>query len=155
MLLEVLCGVTETLAARVPTPERWSILQCVEHVALGERYLLSLIKSSKFNGKPLIHDQREILIAARGADRSVRTESPPDVLPKGSFSSLREALEGFLISRRKTLEFVNTNQKDLRSWITWHPLAGTVSCREVLALMAVHPVRHAKQIEENKAVLAI
>jgi hypothetical protein len=29
-----------------------------------------------------------------------------------------------------------------------------VNCREILALMAVHPARHAKQIEEIKAAMA-
>jgi hypothetical protein len=153
-LLDALRGVTDELAVRVPAPNRWSILHCIEHVALVEDYLFSLIETAKFNDKPPINAQREILIAARGADRSVRRESPPAALPKGSFSTLNEARQCFLASRKRTIEFVKTTEMDLRSWITMHPLMGDVNCREVLSLMAVHPARHAKQIEENKAALA-
>jgi len=45
-LLDVLTGVTEELAARKPAPEKWSILECVEHLAVSEEYLFSQILAS-------------------------------------------------------------------------------------------------------------
>jgi uncharacterized damage-inducible protein DinB len=153
-LLGALRGVTDDLAARFPAPERWSILQCVEHVALAEEYLFSLTQSSKFSDTPLIDEQREILIAARGADRSLKRESPSYALPNGSFVTLHEALQSFQASRERTIQFVSTNEDDLRRKIAVHPIIGTVNCHEVLLLMAVHPARHAKQIEESKVALA-
>ncbi|MGD0941543.1 MAG: DinB family protein [Terracidiphilus sp.] len=153
-LLSAVNGVTDELAVRVSTPVRWSILQCVEHVSLAEDYLFFLIKTAKRTDLPLVNEQREILIATRGADRSVKRESPPYALPKGQFSTLHEALQGFIVSRERTIQFVKTNEEDLHYRIAAHPIIGTVNCYEVLLLMAVHPARHAKQIEESKAVLA-
>jgi hypothetical protein len=43
---------------------------------------------------------------------------------------------------------------DLRAKLTMHPIAGIVNCYERLLIMAVHPRRHALQIEETKATLA-
>jgi len=153
-LLDALFGVTEEFAVRIPSPGRWTILQCAEHVAVAEDYLFSLITASKQTEAPLINERREALILARGADRSSKRDSPPDALPRGSYATLHEALQGFLAGRERTIQFVNTNKEDLRSWITSHPLMGTVSCHEILLLMAVHPARHAKQIEEIKAATA-
>jgi len=153
-LLDALHGVSEVQAARVLAAERWSILQCVEHVTLAEQYLFSLIETSKFADKPLIDEQRWLRIDTRGADRSVKRECPSYALPKGGFSSLQEALDEFLASRERTIGFVKTNTDDLRSRIAVHPVLGDVNCQELLLLMAVHPARHAKQIEENKVVLA-
>jgi hypothetical protein len=153
-LLDALSGVTESLAVLHPASERWSILQCVEHVNLAERYLFSLIETSTITDTPLNDEQREMRIATRGADRSIRRESPAYALPRGSFSTLQEALQGFLASRERTIRFVNTNEENLRSKIAVHPIIGTVNCYEVLLLMAVHPARHAKQIDEIKAATA-
>jgi uncharacterized damage-inducible protein DinB len=153
-LLNALQGVTEELAMRVPGPGRWSILQCAEHVAVAEDHLFSLITASKRSDTPLINAQREVLIATHGPDRSIRRESPEDAKPTGRFSTLSEAVQHFQDGRERTIQFVNTNKEDLRSRITTHPLMGTVNCHEVLLLIAVHPARHAKQIEEIKAATA-
>jgi uncharacterized damage-inducible protein DinB len=150
-LLNALHGVTEELAVRIPGPGRWSILQCAEHVAVAEDHLFSLITASKRSDTPLINEQREVLIATHGPDRSTRRESPEDAKPTGRFFTLSEAVQHFLASRERTIQFVNRNKEDLRSRITTHPLMGTINCHEVLLLMVVHPARHAKQIEEIKA----
>jgi uncharacterized damage-inducible protein DinB len=150
-LLDALSDVNESSAVLLPAFERWSILQCLEHVTLAERYLFSLIETSTFTDTPLNDEQREMRIITRGADRSFKRESPAYALPRGSFSTLHEALQGFQASRERTIRFVNTNEEDLRSKIAVHPIIGTVNCHEVLLLMAVHPARHAEQIAEIKA----
>jgi hypothetical protein len=150
-LRDALHGVTEELAVRVPAPGRWTILQCAEHVAVAEDHLFSLITASKQTETPLINKRREALILTFGADRSTRRESPEAAKPTGRFSSLSEAIQHFRAGRERTIQFVNANKEDLRSRITLHPLMGTVNCHEILLLMAVHPARHAKQIEEIKA----
>jgi uncharacterized damage-inducible protein DinB len=147
-------GVTEEQAARVPGAGKWSILQCVEHVAAAEDHLFSLITASKHSDTPLINEQREVLIATFGANRNNKRESPAAALPRSRFATLHEAVQGFRANRGRTIQFVYENQEDLRSKITTHPLMGTVNCYEVLLLMAVHPARHAQQIVEIKAALA-
>jgi uncharacterized damage-inducible protein DinB len=154
VLLDSLHGVTDELATYVPGPGKWSILQCVEHVAISEEYLFSLLTTSKRAETPLINEQRETVILTRGADRAIRREAPDGAQPTGRFSTLSDAVQHFIASRERTIQFVNSNQEDLRSRTALHPLMGTVNCYELLLLMAVHPVRHAKQIEEIKATVA-
>jgi hypothetical protein len=38
-LLDALNGVTDEIARRSPGPGKWSILECVEHVAVAEDFL--------------------------------------------------------------------------------------------------------------------
>jgi hypothetical protein len=152
-LRDALHGETEELAVRIPAPGRWTILQCAEHVAMAEDHLFSMIAASKQTETPLINEKREALILTFGADRSARRESPDAAKPLGRFPTLSEAVQHFLSNRERTIQFVQTNNEDLRARITSHPLMGTVNCHEILLLMAVHPARHAKQIEEIRAAI--
>ena len=152
-LLDAVRGLDEELAARTPGSGKWSILQCLEHVAVSEDYLFLQILASQPAGTSMVNMQREARIAARGTDRAQRVESPPEALPTARFSTLQEALQGFLASRERTIQFVIDNHEDLRSRIASHPLLGTVNCYEMLLLIAAHALRHAEQMEEIKAAL--
>ncbi|MGA9069305.1 MAG: DinB family protein [Terracidiphilus sp.] len=152
-LYAALEGVTEKQAARIPSTGGWSILQCVEHVATVEAVLFSLIQGAQRTDEPTVSAQREAMILARGADRTNKRESPEAVLPQGRFATLQEALKSFQASRARTVEFIRANEEDLRARVAVHPLMGPLNCHEFLLLMAVHPARHARQIEEIMASL--
>lgn len=153
-LHEALGGVSDEQAVLVPSEKRWSILQCVEHVGAAEDFLFFLIAGAQTADAPMVNTQRETMILARGADRGNKRESPAAALPQGRFTRLQDALEGFRASRARTIEFVNAHEGDLRARFTVHPLMGPLNCHEILLLMAVHPERHAGQIEEIKAAVA-
>ena len=152
-LRKALEGVTEEMAARAPAPGSWSILGCVEHLVISEEYLFRQIIESAHADAPLINEKREAAIPVRGLDRSERMESPPEGCPSGQFVTLQEAVERFHANRERTINFVRGNTEDLRSRITSHPIMGTVNCHEMLLSIAVHSLRHIKQIEEAKAAL--
>jgi hypothetical protein len=152
-LRKALQDVTEEMAERAPAPESWSILGCVEHLVISEDYLFRQIIESAHADAPLINERREAAIPVRGLDRSRRMESPPQAAPGGLFPTLSEAVERFMANRERTINFVRENTEDLRSRITSHPIMGTVNCHEMLQSIAVHCLRHTKQIEEAKAAL--
>jgi len=147
-------GVPDELAARAPAPGRWSILGCVEHLVISEDYLFQQILTAEHSPSPFINEKREAVMPIRGLDRSWRMESPPEGCPSGRFPALPEALKQFLVYRERTIQFVRENHEDLRSKITTHPIMGTMNCHEMLLSIAVHCLRHIKQIEEIKAALA-
>jgi hypothetical protein len=150
ILLDVLSDVTEIAARRVPAPGKWSVLECVEHLAVSESYLLSQIMSARQSDVSTVNKEREAQIFTVGLDRT-RTVPCPDVaLPTGRFSTLEEALQHFLATRTRTIQFVESCDGDLRSKLISHPVFGPVNGYETLLMMAVHPRRHAKQVEEIK-----
>lgn len=153
-LREALAGVGEHLAIRRPSPGRWSILECVEHVAVSEQFLLSRLTKASRSDSSHGSRIREKAIKDRGLDRTRPGESPEVARPNGRFRSLNEALSSFDSARTETTHFVEAFGDDLRSWLTDHPLIpGPVNCYEILLLMSIHPVRHAKQIAEIRAAL--
>jgi hypothetical protein len=147
-------GVDEEMAHAIPGPNRWPILGCAEHIAISEDYLFAQILSAQASQQPAVNLDREAKMLARGADRSRRIESPSEGHPAGSYPTLAAAVAHFTESRNRTMEFVRSNEKDLRRWITWHPILKTANCHEILISMGVHVLRHVKQIEEIKAELA-
>ena len=148
-LMDVLKGITEDLAARTP-PGRWSILECVEHLAVSEDYLFSQIAVAHSLPVPVVNEKREALIVTRGLDRTKPVPSPEVGRPAGRFSTNAEALWSFLASREQTISFVENCSEDLRAKLTTHPIIGGVNCYETLLMIAVHPKRHAQQIKELK-----
>jgi len=147
-LLDALSGVTEDLAGRVPAPGSWSVLECVEHVTVSEAYLLSQIASASESRNAVPNRQREALILSRGADRAKGLTAPDVAAPTGRFSTLQTAVEEFIAARERTVRFVENCEDDLRAKNTSHPLVGTVNCYEMLLMIAVHSLRHSRQIEE-------
>ena len=153
MLLNVLNGVSEETAARNPAEGRWSILDCVEHLALAENYLLSQILAGQTTDAPPGSSEREARILARGSDRT-RTVFAPDVaIPHSKFATIGEALKAFLTVRERTIEFVENCHENLRLKTTTHPIIGPANCYEMLLMISIHPHRHANQIAEIRNIL--
>ncbi|MGB7762228.1 MAG: DinB family protein [Bryobacteraceae bacterium] len=155
-LRDALAGVDEYLAIRKPGPGRWSILECVEHLAVSEQFLLSRLTQARKSEGSHGGRAREKMIEDRGLDRTRPVESPEVGRPNGRFRSLNEALSFFDSVRTETTRFVEGFDGDLRSWLTDHPLIpGPVNCYEILLLLSIHPARHAKQIAEIRTALDV
>jgi hypothetical protein len=150
--LAAVSRVSAEMSGRSPGPGRWSALQCVEHVAIAEEHMLSQNTGSATTAEPVANAARELAIRTRGARRERRVEAPEAAQPRGRFQSIDEAVKHFLLWRTKTLEFVNRSQ-NLRAMSTSHPVLGPVNCYEMVLLMAVHPQRHAKQLDEIVAIV--
>ena len=146
---KALAGVDDALAKRKPSAESWSILDCVEHMTASERYLLSRLRAATTVEQPFEKSRREEKLARLAADRTRRIEAPQPVHPQGRYPTLAEALAAFDQVRAELVEWVENCTGDPRRMLTDHPMiAGPVTCAEMLVMMAAHPARHAKQIEE-------
>jgi uncharacterized damage-inducible protein DinB len=146
-----LAGVDDQLALRKASAEAWSILGCVEHVVKTERYLLGRLNAATLADQPFEKWRREAKIAARAGDRSLRIEAPEQAHPHGQFRTLAEAMAAFDETRDKVVRWVEECANDPRRLMTDHVLIeGPVTCAETLVMIAAHPARHAKQIEEIK-----
>ena len=142
-------GVDNALAVRVPRNGGWSILQCIEHVAVSERDLLDRLRRAQCGNTAQPNPARESILLQRAADRTQRIEAPREAWPADRFMTPREALAGFDRARSETLHWLEQFTGDLRGWGTDHPLIPSpVNCYEILLLIAAHPERHARQVRE-------
>jgi hypothetical protein len=147
-LFEAPAGVDEQMAVWKQTPATWSILECVEHVAVSEEFLLSRLVAARASVPALPNPARESMILQSGMDRTKRVESPAVGRPHGRYLHLQEAFAGFSAVRARTIDWVGGLEGDLRSLLTDHPLVpGLFNCYEMLLIVSAHPRRHAERIK--------
>jgi uncharacterized damage-inducible protein DinB len=149
-LLDAVDGIGEEQASRRPAAGGWSVLECVEHVALVEEYLLARLLEGRTAADTGINPAREGRIAKRAADRTRPVAAPEAVHPTGKYATVRDAVAAFFATRERTIRYLEACDEDLRGKVTTHPLIGTVNCQETLVMMAAHPKRHAEQIREMR-----
>ena len=146
-------GVSESLAKTRPETDRWSVLDCVEHVATVEEMFLKRLAGGEYTEAPPEDRAKEASLAARIVDRSSRRQAPETALPKGRFTSLAEGLEQFDSARGRYLQFARERAADLYTLASMHPAFGPLNGVEALIIIASHSRRHAEQIREARAAI--
>jgi len=148
-LIVVVGGLTEEQARTRPAPDRWSVLECLEHVNFVERRFLGMVKASAA-GTPAQRDAaKEAALTQRVVDRSNRRTAPEAVHPTGNkYGSLSEALQDFNAARDETLRFASEQGANLLSRSANHPVLGPLNGVEALLLIAGHGRRHTEQMRE-------
>lgn len=137
-----------------PAPDRWSVAECVEHTALAEDFIFGLVTEKVMTAPPGGADRDyakiDAGVLAMIPDRSHKARAPEPLVPTGRWTP-QEALDHFLKSRAKTIEFMKTTP-DLRAHVTdQNPLGTPMDAYEFLLLISAHSERHTKQILEVKA----
>lgn len=154
-LRDAVAGVDDAMAASKPSQGSWSILDCVEHVVVTECYLLTRLQTAKAVDQPFEKWRREAKIAARAADRSRPIAAPEQAHPRGRYGTVAAAMAAFDETRAEVVRWIKECEDDLRCMMTDHVLIeGPVTCVETLVMIAAHPGRHAKQIEEIRLQFA-
>jgi uncharacterized damage-inducible protein DinB len=152
--IAAVAGVTEAQAQARPGPERWSVLECVEHVTTVEERFLGWLEAAKKLDEPRVDKEKEAGLRVRIPDRSTRAKSPEAALPTGRFPTLGQALEQFNRGRTRSIEFAQDRCDDLYCLASEHPRFGPMNGVEFLIIIAGHSRRHAAQILETRAGLA-
>ena len=141
---------SEHQAAWCPDANRWSIRDCVEHIAIVETMMLDLIANRSFSFEP-VASGREDRYLLHSTNRSRKFQAPDRVRPAARFPTLQSALRAFVEARESSARYIETVGDDLRARKTLHPIAGEITCRECLALLIGHPLRHLDQIREIRS----
>jgi len=150
-LFRAIAGLSEAQQLFKPQPEDWSMADCVEHVAVVEDFLFPLVKQGVVNPNGVSLDSaKDERMAAAVVDRRRKVSAPPAMRPGGAFASVDEAAAKFRESRECSIAYFRDCQDDLRRLFMVHPVLGEIDCYRCLLLLALHPARHAAQIEEIK-----
>jgi len=134
-------------------PDRWSIAECLEHIALAEDFLFVNVERNVMKAGPGAPDRDyakiDDAVLAMIPDRSHKAQAPPPLVPTGRWTP-EEALKHFLASREKTIEFMKT-EPGLRAHVADGPIGQPLDAYEWLLFIAAHSKRHTEQIDEVKA----
>jgi DinB superfamily len=134
-------------------PDRWSIAQCMEHIAAAEDYIRGLV-IEKVMLAPAVPGRdvqaTDDAILAKVPDRSKKAQAPEPIVPTNRYGSPDASVKHFVESRDKTEEFLKTTP-GLRDHAVDGPTGGKMDAYEFILLIAAHSERHTKQILEVKA----
>lgn len=146
-------GLSDAQIKFTPAPDRWSVGETLEHIALAEELNYQNIteKVMKAPAGPADRDIAKIDagILAMVPDRSHKAQAPPPLVPTSRWTSA-EALDHFLKTREKTIALMQSG-KDLRAHVTESPFGSPWDAYQWMLFVAAHSERHTKQILEVKA----
>ncbi len=144
--LRIVRGIPEEASRLRNSEDSWSILECAEHVALAERGMMFALQHRRpTDAAPDF--ARDQMVEQIISDRTRKATAPEPSRPTGRFANLAVAIREFEAARAETLAFIQNNNEDLRKCTVKHPF-GIFDAYQVLMIMALHPQRHALQIEE-------
>jgi hypothetical protein len=146
--LALLESVPERLRHVRPADGAWSIMDCAEHVCLAEELMSeSLRKRRSTNAEPDFG--KDGVIHKVALDRSRKIVAPERAKPTGRYKSLAEVAEALRSARERNIALIESLGEDLRRSTCLHPM-GVFDTYQFVQIMALHPERHAAQIEEIK-----
>ncbi|HWF37224.1 MAG TPA: DinB family protein [Candidatus Acidoferrales bacterium] len=143
-------GISDTQGKFKPAPDRWSIEECAEHVALVENGLLARLTQEATPCDHTERPERQAELAKLGRDRSGKRNAPERARPTGRFGSLANALQQFAANREKTMAYLRDCPDDLHARTVVHPV-GAMTSHELVIMMSSHTLRHLDQIREVQA----
>jgi hypothetical protein len=138
-------------------PERWSVAECLEHIASAEDYLYDLIQTKAMTAPApagpfdatKAHEV-DAKIKVMITDRSQKAQAPEPLRPTNRYSSTQGSWQHFAESRKRTIEFVQ-KENGLRDHAMDSPVAKGMDAYQWVLFLAAHSARHTAQINEVKA----
>lgn len=151
-LIKTLEGLTSAQLHFKASENSWSIIECVEHLALTEEMFLKTVHKSVAEGpKPELRDSlvfTDDQIMPMIVDRSNKVKTAQPFEPSGKFGSPDETVEALLNTRTELMEYVMNTDDDLRNCFNSDLPFGTVDGVQLIVFIAGHAERHILQMEE-------
>ena len=131
------------------TPESWSIMDVVEHLAVAEpQYWERVQNSMKQPPNTEKLEGTDAGILWYGIDRTNRATTGEARVPKGRWNTVGDSLGEFRKLRSTMKDYAKTTNDDLRSRKT---LEGSIDVYQWFLMISTHSQRHILQIREIKA----
>jgi uncharacterized damage-inducible protein DinB len=155
LLLEAGAGLSAAQWNWKAGPERWSVAECLDHVAIVEKMLTGRMQriaaaqpDAEARGRVA---GREDFVVRGAKSRENKRQAPEMARPTARFGSLEEFDEHFAPLRQANIDFVNTTQAPLHALVEPHMALGEMSGHQWLWFLSAHCERHAAQAREVRA----
>ena len=155
--LNLLDGVSDVQWRWKPAPEKWSVAETAEHIAIAEGFLFQLANKAMASApvpdwEAKTRGKTELLERAL-VNRSTKVKAPEPLDPGGITMTREEVIAKFTENRAKTIQFAETTQLPLREHITAGPFTffDPLNAYHFVLYIPLHNLRHNQQIAEVKA----
>jgi uncharacterized damage-inducible protein DinB len=150
-LLRTTKNLSPTQLQYKPASDRWSVAECLEHIAVTESFILGNInrtlQQAAAPSTPAFGDDGMVQMVV---DRTTRIKGPEILMPTGRWPH-EQLLGEFEAARKRTADFAATTDTQLRQHAFPHPMFGSLDCYQWLLLIGAHGERHRAQAEEVMA----
>jgi len=149
-------GVSDAQWRFKAAPDRWSIAETAEHIAVAEQTIWELV-TGKIMKSPAAPEKKaevkgkEEIIFTKIPDRSRKAQAPEQLKPTGRWATRAALTKEFESIREKEIAYVTETKEDLRSHFEDHPAVKTMDAWQWLLFNGAHCKRHTAQILEVKA----
>jgi hypothetical protein len=149
-------GVSEAQWKFKAAPDKWSIAETAEHIAVTEQTIWDLVSGKIMKSPPT----PEKAAAAKGKDetiltvipdRSRKAQAPERLQPTGKWANRAALAKDFEALRGKEIAYVSDTKEDLRNHFEEHPFLKTMDAYQWIIFNGAHCKRHTTQILEVKA----
>lgn len=154
MLKDATKGLTPAQWTYKTAADRWSVQDCVEHLALTEDFLLKRIhegmKTPAMPADDAKAKETDAFVLKAIPDRTNRVTAPEPLRPSGKWATPQEMLKEFAVRRKATIEYVKKTQDDLRAHRGPSPVGRDFDGYHWILLISAHTERHTAQALEVK-----
>jgi uncharacterized damage-inducible protein DinB len=153
--LDAIKGLSEAQWKYKAGPDRWSIAEVAEHIAVSEETIFNLV-TMRLMQTPAAPEKKEAakgkeaLIRSSVTNRSVKAQAPEMLKPSNRWATHEELVKAFNASRDKTISYIKETKEDLRSHFYEHPVFKDLDAYQWLIFTSGHSARHTAQINEVK-----
>lgn len=156
LFLDSVKGLSEEQLKWKSAPDKWSVFEVSEHIALAESFIFDLISGQIMKAPANSSKTSEITmeqITKMVPDRTNKFQAPEPIRPdKAPWSSMSDAMAAFKQRRATTISFMEKGNDDMRERFFMNPaFQKELDAYLWIAFLSAHTERHVKQILEVKA----
>jgi hypothetical protein len=150
-----IAGVSEAQWKFKAAPDRWSIAETAEHIAVAEQTIWELVSGKIMKSAPAPEKRadakgKDETIFTVIPDRSRKAQAPEQLKPTGRWATQAALVKDFETIRGKEIAYVTETKEDLRNHFEEHPFLKTMDAYQWLIFNGAHCKRHTAQILEVK-----
>lgn len=138
-----------------PASDRWSVKECVYHIAVSEKNLWVMLEKSM--KEPATPEKKKDLkvtdeqVVKMIEDRTNKVKTFPAFEPQNTgYKSLDDAINDFKVNRTAHIKYIKATSEDMRNHFVQMPF-GLLDCYQLSLMIASHTNRHTQQLNEVKA----
>jgi hypothetical protein len=134
--------------------DKWSVQECVYHIAISEKTLWTMLETSMKAG-PTPEKKKDLKVTDEQVikmteDRTNKVKTVPALEPKSTpYKNLDEAMNEFKTTRAAHIKYIKATSEDLRNHFVQMPF-GLLDCYQLCLLISSHTDRHVQQLNEVK-----
>lgn len=155
LFLDSVANLTPEQWAFKAGPDRWSIAECAEHIAISEEFISgiarNLLKTPSTPEKRTSVKVTDEQIVKMVPDRTTKFKAPEPIAPANRWPDPKDAVSHFKEVRDKNIAYIESTQDSLRDHFMAHPAFGLLDAYQWMLLLSAHTERHTMQILDVKA----